>query len=161
MLKAIVSGTEGRTLPPPPPDQKQFQLWASGGLQAIMMVSGPSCSRARCPPPGTQKNAAAFYLFNFFPEFQTPYLHFSSPYTKGRFEPELKTVCLGTNPPSSQMAGHLNKEPTKTQSLSVSWFWWWQAARTLTFRFHRNPSCYLVALMFCKCSLLTLLYPPM
>ena len=39
------------------------------------------------------KNAAAFYLINFSPEFQTPYLHFPSPYKKGHFKMEFNMVC--------------------------------------------------------------------
>lgn len=40
--------------------------------------------------------AAAFYLMNFSPEFQSPYLHFSSPCNKGWFKMELKTADEGT-----------------------------------------------------------------
>ena len=62
----------------------------------------------------------SFYLINLFAEFQTPYLHFSSPYKKGQLEMKCKTVCSRVHtPPSSQIAGHLNKVPMEIQSLSL------------------------------------------
>ena len=36
---------------------------------------------------------------------------------------EFRTVCLGTHPPSSQIAGHLNKAPVEIQPVSVYWVW--------------------------------------
>ena len=39
------------------------------------------------------KECRSFYLINFFPEFQSPYLYFPSPCKQGRFKMECKTVC--------------------------------------------------------------------
>ena len=38
------------------------------------------------------KECRSFYLINFFLEFQTPYLHFSSPYKKDWLKMEFKAV---------------------------------------------------------------------
>ena len=38
------------------------------------------------------KDCYSFYLINFSSEFQTPYLHFYSPYKKGQFKMEFKMV---------------------------------------------------------------------
>ena len=63
--------------------------------------------------------SCSFYLINFFPEFPTPYLHFSSPYEKGWAKMMCKVVFRVHNPPSSQIAGLLSNVPIKTQSLSL------------------------------------------
>ena len=39
------------------------------------------------------QNAEAFVWLAFYPEFQTPYLYFSSHYKKGVFKMEFKKVC--------------------------------------------------------------------
>ena len=40
----------------------------------------------------TDERMLPLYLINFSPEFQTPYLHFSS-YRKGQFKMEFTKVC--------------------------------------------------------------------
>ena len=79
----------------PQEDCKQFK-----------MVSEPLYSRVGCPPSKTQirppprtqiKNAAAFIWLIFSPEFQSPYLHFSSPCKKGQFKMEFKPWLLWFN----------------------------------------------------------------
>ena len=81
------------------------------------MVPEPLCSRERCLQGRTKvKNYQStgerilgklqdcnFYLINLFPEFQTPYPHFSS-YKKGRFEMRGKSVFRIHNLASSPIA---------------------------------------------------------
>ena len=74
----------------------------------IKVVSEPLCSRERqSATQDTDKENdwavdermlgklpdCSSYLSNMFPEFQPPYLHFSSPYKKGRLKMEFETVC--------------------------------------------------------------------
>ena len=52
--------------------------------------------------------------------FKTPYHTLFIPgYKNLGLEREDKMVCEGMNPPSSQIAGHLNKGPIKIQPLSL------------------------------------------
>ena len=55
-----------------------------------------------------------------FPEFQTPYLHFPSPYRKGWLEMEWERVCEAAQPADTQTAGPVNEAPTRIQSLSLA-----------------------------------------
>ena len=67
----------------------------------------------------------SFYLMNsnpityFFPELQTPYVHFSFPYKKVDLIWDVRWSFKIHNPPSSQITSHLNKAPIKIQSLSL------------------------------------------
>ena len=84
-----------------PGDHKQFHLSASGGLQAIKMVSEPLHTRVRWAPPGAQlntttqseENAAVFLILLTFPWILNPLPTLCSPYKKGLFKMEFKMVC--------------------------------------------------------------------
>ena len=91
-VKAVVPGTEGVTHPDSG-TPCAVHLCAPG-LGAVKVASEPLSSRVRRPPPRAQmKECCSFYVINFCPEFQSPYLHFPSPCKQGWFKMECKTVC--------------------------------------------------------------------
>ena len=101
MWKAIVSGTADTAHPESrraeaidrcaPEETRSNQ----DGIWATVLWGEPSTSQGTDKESlvNKWKNAAVLYLIDLFPEFQTHYLHFSSPYKKGRFEMECKMVC--------------------------------------------------------------------
>ena len=68
-----------------------FHLLTTANLLLPTLVY--TYGRERRERPRAQlKECCSFYLINVFPEFQTPYLHFSSPYKKDLFKVEFNTV---------------------------------------------------------------------
>ena len=93
---------------PPPGDHKRH-------------LAGPLSSSQRPPPQLTANCLECCSFFHLIlPESQSPHPTLFIPcYKKSGLEREGKMVCQGMNPPSSQIAGHLNKAPIKIQSLSL------------------------------------------
>ena len=111
-----------------PEDSRQFHLCSSGGLQAIQddiwatvllgeRTTAWGTAKDHCP--GRECWSCCFLIQLTFPWIPNPLPTLCSPYKKGHFKMEFKMVPQGMNPPSSQISGHLNKVPIKTQPLSL------------------------------------------
>ena len=92
-------------------------------------TSAPLCSRelqqTTCPweqLTAQNKNSCCSFFCLILPELQNPSPHsplFIPCYKNLGLERKCETVLLGVNPPSSQIASHLNKAFIKIQSLSL------------------------------------------
>ena len=98
------------------------------GVSSNQMESEPLYPNVRCLPPRTQIKTSAqgtdermlqLFISWTVPLNSNPFLYTFLPFKKGRLKIEFETVCWSTNLPSSQIAGQLNKGPTKIQSLSL------------------------------------------
>ena len=105
----------------PQEDCKQSRWYlrhCAPGWDSCLSPTAQDTDKDHCPPHRL-KNAAAFYLINFPPEFQTPYLHFSSPYKKGWLKMECKTVSVQTH----CLLRSQIKRPWRFNPVSAYWVW--------------------------------------